>query len=130
MAKKRILLVDDEPNILKILRKRFEVNNYEVEIAFNGKQGVEKALLWKPDLIVLDLLMPDMDGAEVCGRLKLNDGTARIPVVMLTAAGIANAEKIGEEAGALAVINKPFLNDLVGVVEEVFGRQAGGEELA
>lgn len=126
---KKILLIDDDQNIMKILEKRFEAGHFEVEMALNGKQGVEKAQEWKPDLIVLDLIMPDINGAEVCKQLKKDRQTARIPIVILTAAGIGDAEKIGEEAGALAVVNKPFLSDLVRIVEEIFERLEGGQQL-
>lgn len=129
MAKKRILLVDDEPNVLKLLGKRLEFNNYEVATAQNGKEGITKALEWKPDLIVLDLLMPDMDGVQVCNQLKANQATCGIPVVMLTAAGIENAEKIGLAAGAVAVINKPFLLDLIDKIGDLFRKIEAGESL-
>ena len=129
MAKKRILLVDDEPNVLKLLGKRLQFNNYDVVTAQNGKEGIAKALGWKPQLIVLDLLMPDMDGIQVCHQLKANRTTADIPVVMLTAAGIENAEKIGLGAGAVAVINKPFLMDLIDKIGEIFRKLEAGEPL-
>ena len=84
MAQKRILLIDDDQISLEILRQALLQAGYEVMIASDGRQGLEKALSESPDLILLDLLLPGLDGYEICARLKEDPRYASIPIVMLT----------------------------------------------
>ena len=84
MAKK-ILIVDDEPDILELLESRLLVAGYRVVTASGGEECLAKVKTEKPRLIILDVLMPDINGFEVCKRLKKDDQTKRIPVIMLTA---------------------------------------------
>ena len=85
MAKKKILVVDDEPSVLKVLKRRLESKNYDVLTAEDGLDGLEKALEGKPDLIISDIMMPTMDGYTFIKKLKAKPGLARIPVIILTA---------------------------------------------
>lgn len=86
--KPKVLLVDDEPHVLEVLKKRFEFNQYEVLTAIDGEEGYAKIKAEKPDLIVLDILMPGMTGYEVLKKLRAgNDGTEKIPVIVITAKG-------------------------------------------
>lgn len=83
--KKRILVVDDEPDFCSIVQGQLEKEGYEVELAYNGVEGLEKIRSNPPDAIVLDVMMPEMDGYEVCKKLKADEATAGIPVILLTA---------------------------------------------
>ncbi len=83
--KKRILVVDDEPDFCSIVQGQLEKEGYEVELAYNGVEGLEKIRSNPPDAIVLDVMMPEKDGYEVCKELKADEATAGIPVVLLTA---------------------------------------------
>ena len=83
--KKRILVVDDEPDFCSIVQGQLEKEGYEVELAYNGVEGLEKIRANPPDAIVLDVMMPEMDGYEVCKELKADEATAGIPVILLTA---------------------------------------------
>jgi len=83
--KKRILVVDDEPDFAAIVQGNLEKEGFEVEIAYNGVEGLEKVRSNPPDAIVLDVMMPEMDGYKVCRELKADEKYADIPVVLLTA---------------------------------------------
>ena len=83
--KKRILVVDDEPDFCSIVQCQLEKEGFEVEIAYNGIEGLEKVHANPPDAIVLDVMMPEMDGYEVCRKLKGDEKCVDIPVVLLTA---------------------------------------------
>jgi two-component system alkaline phosphatase synthesis response regulator PhoP len=84
-GKKRILVVDDEPDYAEMVKKYLEKEGFEVEIAYDGAEGLEKVKANPPDAIVLDVMMPEKDGYQVCSELKSSDQTKDIPVVMLTA---------------------------------------------
>ena len=84
-AKKRILVVDDEPDFCAIVQGQLEKEGFDVELAYNGVEGLEKVKANPPDAIVLDVMMPEMDGYEVCKVLKDDDTYAEIPIVLLTA---------------------------------------------
>ncbi len=83
--KKRILVVDDEPDFCSIVQGQLEKEGYEVELAYNGVEGLEKIRSNPPDAVVLDVMMPEKDGYEVCRELKSDEKTAGIPVLLLTA---------------------------------------------
>ncbi len=82
---KRILVVDDEPDFCSIVQGQLEKEGYAVELAYNGVEGLEKIRANPPDAIVLDVMMPEKDGYDVCKELKADEATAGIPVVLLTA---------------------------------------------
>ena len=84
-AKKRILLVDDEPDFCAIVQGQLEKEGFDVEIAYDGVEGLEKVKANPPDAIILDVMMPEKDGYEVCKELKGDEKLADIPVVLLTA---------------------------------------------
>ena len=83
--KKRILVVDDEPDFASIVQADLEREGYEVDVAYNGMEGLEKVKAAPPDAIVLDVMMPEMDGYELCQKLKDDDDFCAIPIVLLTA---------------------------------------------
>lgn len=105
---KRILLVDDEKDLVETLTYRLEANNYEVIPAYDGQEGLNKAKSEKPDLIILDLMLPKMNGYEVCQLLKFDEKYKHIPIIMFTARTQESDKKTGLEVGTNAYITKPF----------------------
>ena len=108
MSKGRILVVDDEIYIVHILDFSLGMEGYEVITALDGEQALEKLRTEKPDLIVLDIMMPKLDGYEVCKTIKGNSETAHIPVILLSAKGRNVDQKLGFDVGADDYITKPF----------------------
>ncbi|MCD4814122.1 response regulator [bacterium] len=106
--KKKIIVVDDEKDILGLVEKILAFNNYSVALAKDGSELLEKLETFHPDLIILDVMMPGFDGYEICRRLKSEDATKAIPVMLLTVlADPSNIQK-GKDAGATAYLTKPF----------------------
>lgn len=108
MAKSKILIVDDEEDICELLRFNLAREGYPIVIAGTGEQAIQQAVSQQPDLIVLDLMLPGLDGLEVCRRLKINPKTATIPIIMATAKGEESDIVAGLELGADDYITKPF----------------------
>jgi len=107
-----ILIVEDEPDMVLGLRDNFELEGYKVSVARDGEEGLKKALEEKPDLIVLDLMLPKMSGLDVCRNLRKSSFEA--PILMLTARGQELDKVLGLEVGADDYITKPFsLNELL-----------------
>ena len=105
---KRILVIDDLPENVFILQDRLEHEGYEVLTAYDGKSGIEKAKTELPDLILLDIMMPDINGLEVCKTLVNYEQTSRIPIILVTAKTGAEDTKEGLDSGAYDYIKKPF----------------------
>ena len=105
---KKILLVDDETELVEMMKMRLEANNYQVITGYDGQEALEKARKEKPDLLILDLMLPKMDGYKVCGLLKKDTRYSKIPIIIFTARAQQEDKKAGEEAGADAYITKPF----------------------
>lgn len=103
-----ILIIDDEPDILKLLKLRFEKQGYRVLTAKTAQEGLKTAAFKLPSAIVLDLMLPDMDGFDVCRKLKGDSKTALIPILMLTAKASNTDEAVGLELGADDYVTKPF----------------------
>jgi two-component system alkaline phosphatase synthesis response regulator PhoP len=102
----RILLVDDEPDIVSMVKMRLEANNYEVMVANDGNTAYSMARSDFPDLIILDLMLPGMDGYKVCGLLKKDSRYSKIPIILFTARAQETDKKMGEEVGADSYLNK------------------------
>jgi len=120
MDKKKILIVDDEDDLRKMLKFRLEATNYEVIEASDGEEGLNKARFERPDLIILDLMLPKIDGFKVCRMLKFDERHREIPIIMFTARAQMQDEKLGRETGADAYITKPFEPKvLLGKIEEL-----------
>ncbi len=120
---KKILLIDDEPQILTICSVRLKANGYEVVTALSGEQGLAKAKKEKPDLVLLDHLMPEMDGMEVLDRMKRDPETQNIPVVIFTAN--VKEVKVGDAQmrGAEDCFFKPFTSqELLAKVKEILDK--------
>jgi DNA-binding response OmpR family regulator len=105
---KRILVIDDLPENVFLLQDRLEHAGFLVITAYDGKSGIEKAIKELPDLILLDVMMPDITGIEVCKTLVSNEVTQGIPIILVTAKSDAEDTKEGLEAGAFDYIKKPF----------------------
>jgi two-component system alkaline phosphatase synthesis response regulator PhoP len=108
MHEKKVLVVDDEPNIVKMLEARLSASGYAVITASNGLEALNKARSEKPDLIILDVMLPEMDGFKVCAMLKYDLNHARIPIIMLTARAHESDKQMGDSLGIHAYIVKPF----------------------
>ncbi|HUR18319.1 MAG TPA: response regulator [Acidimicrobiales bacterium] len=104
----RVLVVDDDPVIQNLLRVNFEMEGYEVIMAGDGVDGLERAREDGPDIVVCDIMMPRMDGLTVARELKADPATAAIPILLLSAKAQQADVRAGEEAGADDYITKPF----------------------
>ena len=123
-APPRVLVVDDDMALADVVRRYLEREGFEVDVANDGASGLEKALATLPDLVVLDLMLPVLDGLEVCRRLRQ---AAPIPVVMLTARGEEDDRIVGLELGADDYVTKPFSpRELTARVKAVLRRAANG----
>jgi DNA-binding response OmpR family regulator len=122
-----ILVVDDEQNIVQLARLYLNNEGFRVESAYDGKQALEKAKSVRPDLIVLDIMMPEMDGLTVCKELRK---TSNVPVIILTARGDDIDRIVGLEIGADDYMSKPFNpRELVARVKAVLRRAQGEREV-
>lgn len=108
MAKTKILLVDDERDLVETMEMALEAKGYDVVCAYDGEEGLKQAVSTRPDVIILDLMMPKMNGYQVCWELKNNETTRDIKVVMLTAKTQESDKFWGHETGADDYITKPF----------------------
>lgn len=108
MPKENILVVEDEDDIAELVRYNLETEHYQVTVADTGEKGVESATRSRPDLVLLDLMLPGMSGLEVCRALKANRATADIPIIMVTARGEESDIVAGLELGAADYVTKPF----------------------
>ncbi|MBS4540073.1 response regulator transcription factor [Clostridium sp. D2Q-11] len=125
MSYGKILVVDDEEHIVELIKYNLESNGYEIITAFDGNEAYKKALEETPDLILLDIMLPILDGMEVCKKLKRNKDTEDIPVIMLTAKGEETDKVIGLELGADDYITKPFgIRELVARIKAVLRRSS------
>jgi two-component system, OmpR family, alkaline phosphatase synthesis response regulator PhoP len=121
---KKILIVDDEKDIVEMLKYNIEKEGYTVLTALNGNRALEQARENKPDLILLDVMMPEMDGWEVCKQLMRDEKTERIPVIFLTAKGSEVDEVVGLELGADDYIIKPIsIRKLIARIKTAFRRK-------
>jgi len=105
---KRILLVDDEPDIIKTVQVRLEKNGYAVITAIDGQDALAKARSENPDLIILDLMLPKLNGYQVCRMLKFDEQYKKIPIIIFTARTQDQDKQTSQEVGADAYISKPF----------------------
>lgn len=108
MERKEVLVVDDKENIVELIRINLERSGFKVIPAYTGAEALEKAKLIIPDLILLDLMLPDIDGFEVCRTIKLNPNTKDVPIIMITAKSEETDKVIGLGLGADDYITKPF----------------------
>jgi len=109
--KKKILVVEDESDIAEELSVRLELDHYDVVVAKNGQEGVNKARSEKPDLVILDVMMPKLNGFDVCKILKNEKDTKHIPILMLTALQMVGDVDKAFESGANDYLSKPYTNE-------------------
>ena len=129
MAKEKILVVDDEPDIVKTVSMRLKSSGYEVVTAKDGVQAVEVAMKEQPDLIVLDIRMPEMDGHGVAARLRDSIDTAFIPIIFLTASTTESDYQTAVGEGASKYVTKPFEpEELVAAIKQLL--QSGHKRYA
>lgn len=108
MTKKKILIVDDEAELVDLVKIRLEAAGYDVIKAYDGQEGLEKAKSEKPDLVLLDIMMPKMDGYKVCGLLKMDARFKKIPVILFSAKAQKEDAQLAKEVGADQYVTKPF----------------------
>jgi len=121
----KILIVDDEIQFIEMVQMRLEVNGYEVISANDGKEGLDKARSENPDLIILDLMMPVMDGYTMLKELRKVEQIKDIPVILCTAKSHRDDEDNGQKAGADDYIKKPFESpDLISKIEELLKKSS------
>lgn len=118
--KNRILLIDDHQTVFRLLEAIVRIRGYALLYAESGQQGIVMARQEKPDMILLDIMMPDIDGFKVCQYLKENEGTKDIPVMFLTARGSEGDLETGRKAGADGFMTKPFKTiDVLNQIERI-----------
>ncbi len=108
MANEKLLIVDDEKDFVSTIAERLAIKGFRIVEAFNGKEGLEKAHSEKPDLILLDVVMPEMSGYDVCRKLKIESDYKETPIIMLAAKVQPNDVEFGKEMGADAYLTKPL----------------------
>jgi two-component system, OmpR family, alkaline phosphatase synthesis response regulator PhoP len=114
MNSKKILIVDDEMDLVETVRFPLEMEGYDVLVSHNGEDALNQARKENPDLILLDLMLPNLDGYKVCRLLKFDDRYKHIPILMLTAKSQEKDKALGMETGANEYITKPFdIRDLL-----------------
>lgn len=129
MAKEKVLIIDDEEHIVELIKYNLESNGYDTVVAYNGMDGIEIAKVEKPSLIILDLMLPIMDGLEVCKNLRKDETTRPIPIIMLTAKSEEIDKILGLELGADDYITKPFsVRELVARIKAVLRRSLNDVE--
>ncbi len=108
MYKANVLIIDDEPDLVELLKYNLAKEGYKVEFAFNGFDGLRASEVFKPDLLILDIMLPDINGYEVCKRIKRTANFSAVPVIFLSAKHEEVDKVLGFESGAEDYITKPF----------------------
>lgn len=120
--KKRILVVDDETEQVELVKKRVEGEGYDVVAAYDGEEALNRVREKRPDLIILDIMLPGKNGHEICASLQADSQFSDIPIIMLTAQGRAEDIKKGMDGGAVSYMQKPFkMEVLLGIIKGVIG---------
>jgi|YelNatPaOPRAMG01_1025707.scaffolds.fasta_scaffold00047_6 DNA-binding response OmpR family regulator len=126
--RKRILIVEDYPHIVEVLKMRLEAAGYEVLVAYDGYKGLQVAQSEKPDLIILDIMLPKMDGYKVCRFLKLNERYRGIPLFVLTSRTGKADQEMSKRVGADEYFPKPYNPaELMAKIREYLERRAGAD---
>ncbi len=118
--RRRVLVVDDEPDLVRILQFGLQSAGYVVETASDGQEGLKKAREVKPDIILLDLMLPKLDGYKVCRLLKYDERYKQIPIIILSARTQEGDQTLALEMGANRFITKPYeFSEILGHIEEL-----------
>jgi len=129
MPKKTVLAIDDEQDLIDLVRYNLEKEGFQVRGALDGETGLAMALQERPDVVLVDLMLPGLDGLEVCRRLRADSRTASIPLIMLTAKSGESDRIVGLELGADDYMTKPFSpRELTARVRALLRRTAGHQE--
>jgi two-component system phosphate regulon response regulator PhoB len=129
-VKPKILVVDDEPEAVELLEFNLKQAGYIVGTAADGAEALKKARSQSPDLIVLDVMLPEMDGFEICKSLRLDSATAKVPIIMLTAKAAEIDRVLGLELGADDYLTKPFSpRELLLRIKKIISRGQNEEKL-
>lgn len=124
MASKRILVVDDEQDIVELVGMRLSSHDFEVLTANDGQEGLNIARREKPDLVILDIMLPKIDGYKVCRMLKFDEKYKTIPILMFTARAQHTDEKMAMDCGADAYMTKPYDPEkLLAKIKELIGNK-------
>ena len=122
MAKKKILVIEDEVELANAIKTRLGLSGYEVTTANDGVKGLDKIKSEKPDLVILDLMLPKMDGHKICGLVKRDTRYSKIGIIILTAKAQEEDMRQAKELGADAYITKPFESRvLLAKIKELLG---------
>jgi len=120
---KKILVVDDETQLVEMVAMRLEANDYEVVTAADGQEALNQAKKERPDLMILDLMLPKMDGYKVCGLLKKDSKFSKMPIIIFSARAQQEDKRLAEEMGADAYMTKPFEPQaLLAKISELLGK--------
>ena len=123
MDKKRVLIVDDEPDIVEAIKFNLELENIECIEAYDGEEAFSKAKKENPDLIILDIMLPKMNGYKIARLLRFDESYKSIPIIMLTARTQEKDIELGEETGANEYVTKPFdMNMLMDLVKKYLSK--------
>jgi DNA-binding response OmpR family regulator len=118
----KILLVDDEPSIVKMVGKRLQIEGFEVVVAMDGEEALAKVASEKPDLVILDFMLPKKNGYEVCSALKADPQMQSIPVLLFTAKAMEPGLGPGAGCGANGYVRKPFQSaELLTTIKSLLG---------
>ncbi len=128
MGQERILVVEDEPSLTEVLAYNLQRDGYEVVVAHDGREGLRKAQMLLPDLVILDLMLPGLGGLDICRELRGSTKTAQIPILMLTAKAEETDQIVGFAVGADDYVTKPFsVKVLQQRIKALLRRQSGAE---
>ena len=129
--KEKILIVDDTVDIVDLLRKRFRAEGYDTDEAFDGEEALVKVAEYHPDLLILDIMMPKLDGISVCRQLRIDPATRHLPILMLTAKSEVPDKVAGLDTGADDYITKPFdYKELAARVRSLLSKKSASAEMA
>ncbi len=123
---RHVLVVDDEPDFAELMEHVLQANGFECSIAGSGLEALDKARKLKPDAVILDIMLPDLDGFTVCEMLRRHPGTSNLPILMLTCLGGAMCRLNGLSAGADDYLTKPFkVPDLISHIQSAIRHPTG-----
>lgn len=118
--KGKVLLVDDEPDVVQVVGTHLRTAGYQVSVAYDGQQALDEVRRDRPDVVILDIMLPKVDGYKVCRLLKFDERYKEIPVLVLTARSNVEDLKLATDYGASACLNKPFEPSiLLGMLEKL-----------